>query len=118
MGIMMKKRDPPNTKGNVSCLIRFGQDLWIIALIPDSTIYSFLRDGGQYWAVGTQVMSKDKPGAVTRLQRRFIRQMAKNGLMRIQMFQHASFTCALRATKRLLLIKWNDHESVPRENNL
>lgn len=35
---------------------------WSITFIPDSTIYSFLRVGAQYWAVGTQVIGKDKPG--------------------------------------------------------
>jgi hypothetical protein len=34
------------------------------------------------------------------LRRHFIRQMAKNGLTQIQMFQHVSFKCALRATKK------------------
>jgi hypothetical protein len=35
---------------------------WKVTLIPDSTLYSFLRVQGQYWAVGTQVVHKDKPG--------------------------------------------------------
>jgi hypothetical protein len=35
---------------------------WTVTLIPDSTLYSFLRVQGKYWTVGTQVVHKDKPG--------------------------------------------------------
>ena len=35
---------------------------WNIVNIPNVTLYSFLRVGGQYWAVGTEVVHKDQPG--------------------------------------------------------
>lgn len=40
-----------------------GGKTWSFADVPDSTLYSFLRVGDQYWTVGTQVVGKGKPGA-------------------------------------------------------
>jgi hypothetical protein len=35
---------------------------WKAVSIPNVTLYSFLRTQGRYWAVGTEVIDKDKPG--------------------------------------------------------
>jgi hypothetical protein len=35
---------------------------WNSPSIPNVTLYSFLRVGGLYWAVGTEVIHKDQPG--------------------------------------------------------
>ncbi|MGB8655803.1 MAG: hypothetical protein WA737_12065 [Candidatus Acidiferrales bacterium] len=35
---------------------------WNFLNIPNVTLYSFLRSGGRYWAVGTEVVHKDQPG--------------------------------------------------------
>lgn len=35
---------------------------WKVVNIPNVTLYSFLRVQNQYWAVGTEVIHKDKPG--------------------------------------------------------
>jgi Photosynthesis system II assembly factor YCF48 len=35
---------------------------WNLANIQSVTLYSFLRVGGDYWAVGTEVIHKDQPG--------------------------------------------------------
>ena len=61
MGIMMKAGSA-QYEGQRFLVSSDSGKTWIITLIPDSTIYSFLRVGGQYWAVGTQVIGKDKPG--------------------------------------------------------
>jgi hypothetical protein len=61
MGIMMKEGSA-QYEGQRFLVSSDSGKTWRIALIPDSTIYSFLRVGGQYWAVGTQVIGKDKPG--------------------------------------------------------
>jgi len=61
MGIMMKQGSA-QYEGQRFLVSSDSGKTWSITLIPDSTIYSFLRVGGQYWAVGTQVIGKDKPG--------------------------------------------------------
>ncbi|HTR25702.1 MAG TPA: hypothetical protein VMI10_17125 [Terriglobales bacterium] len=61
MGIMMKE-GAAQYEGQRFLVSSDSGKTWRITLIPDSTIYSFLRVGGQYWAVGTQVIGKDKPG--------------------------------------------------------
>jgi hypothetical protein len=61
MGIMMKEGSA-QYEGQRFLVSSDSGKTWSITLIPDSTIYSFLRVGGQYWAVGTQVIGKDKPG--------------------------------------------------------
>jgi photosystem II stability/assembly factor-like uncharacterized protein len=61
MGIMMKQGSA-QYEGQRFLVTSDSGKTWSITLIPDSTIYSFLRAGGQYWAVGTQVVGKDKPG--------------------------------------------------------
>lgn len=35
---------------------------WAFVQVPDSTITTLLIQGGKYWAVGTEVIHKDKPG--------------------------------------------------------
>jgi len=60
MGIMMKEGSA-QYEGQRFLVSSDAGKTWTITLIPDSTIYSFLRVGGQYWAVGTQVIGKDKP---------------------------------------------------------
>lgn len=35
---------------------------WKVVSIPNATLYSFLRVQNRYWAVGTEVIHKDKPG--------------------------------------------------------
>jgi hypothetical protein len=35
---------------------------WKFLAIPNTTLYSFLRVQGKYWAVGTEVIHKDQPG--------------------------------------------------------
>jgi hypothetical protein len=35
---------------------------WSLLNIPNVTLYSFLRAGARYWAVGTEVIHKDQPG--------------------------------------------------------
>jgi hypothetical protein len=35
---------------------------WKVVNIPNATLYSFLRVQNRYWAVGTEVIHKDKPG--------------------------------------------------------
>lgn len=35
---------------------------WHITNVPNVTLYSFLSVEGKYWAVGTEVVGKDKPG--------------------------------------------------------
>jgi photosystem II stability/assembly factor-like uncharacterized protein len=35
---------------------------WNFLNIPNVTLYSFLRAGGRYWAVGSEVIHKDQPG--------------------------------------------------------
>lgn len=35
---------------------------WAFVQIPDSTITSLLIQGGKYWAIGTEVIHKDRPG--------------------------------------------------------
>jgi hypothetical protein len=35
---------------------------WQIVKIPNVTLYSFLRNNGKYWTVGTEVVHKDQPG--------------------------------------------------------
>ncbi|HLZ41256.1 MAG TPA: YCF48-related protein [Candidatus Sulfotelmatobacter sp.] len=61
MGIMLKQGSA-QYEGQRFLVSSDSGKTWSITLIPDSTIYSFLRVGGQYWAVGTQVIGKDKPG--------------------------------------------------------
>lgn len=61
MGIMMKEGSA-QYEGQRFLVSSDSGKTWRITLIPDSTIYSFLRVGGQYWAVGTQVIGKGKPG--------------------------------------------------------
>jgi len=61
MGVMIKQGSA-QYEGQRFLVSSDSGKTWSIALIPDSTIYSFLRVGGQYWAVGTQVIGKDKPG--------------------------------------------------------
>ncbi len=61
MGIMMKEGSA-QYEGQRFLVSSDSGKTWSISLIPDSTIYSFLRVGGRYWAVGTQVIGKDKPG--------------------------------------------------------
>jgi hypothetical protein len=61
MGIMMKM-GAAQYEGQRFLVSSDSGKTWSITFIPDSTIYSFLRAGGQYWAVGTQVIGKDKPG--------------------------------------------------------
>jgi hypothetical protein len=61
MGIMMK-HGSAQYEGQRFLVTSDSGKTWSITLIPDSTIYSFLRVRGQYWAVGTQVIGKDKPG--------------------------------------------------------
>jgi hypothetical protein len=61
MGIMMKEGSA-QYQGQRFLVSSDAGKTWSITLIPDSTMYSFLRVGGQYWAVGTQVIGKDKPG--------------------------------------------------------
>ena len=61
MGIMMKEGSA-QYQGQRFLVSSDAGKTWRITLIPDSTIYSFLRVAGQYWAVGTQVIGKDKPG--------------------------------------------------------
>jgi len=61
MGVMMKQGSA-QYEGQRFLVSSDSGKTWSITVIPDSTIYSFLRAGGQYWAVGTQVIGKDKPG--------------------------------------------------------
>jgi hypothetical protein len=61
MGIMMKEGSA-QYEGQRFLVSSDSGKTWRVTLIPDSTIYSFLRVAGQYWAVGTQVIGKDKPG--------------------------------------------------------
>lgn len=61
MGIMMKEGSA-QYQGQRFLVSSDSGKTWKFTLIPDSTIYSFLRVDGQYWAVGTQVIGKDKPG--------------------------------------------------------
>jgi hypothetical protein len=61
MGIMMKDGSA-QYDGQRFLISSDSGKTWAITLIPDSTIYSFVRIGGRYWAVGTQVIGKDKPG--------------------------------------------------------
>lgn len=61
MGIMMKEGSA-QYEGQRFLVSPDAGKTWSITLIPDSTIYSFLRVEGRYWAVGTQVIGKDKPG--------------------------------------------------------
>ena len=61
MGIMMKQGSA-QYEGQRFLVTSDSGKTWSITLIPDSTIYSFLGVQGQYWAVGTQVIGKDKPG--------------------------------------------------------
>jgi hypothetical protein len=61
MGIMIKEGSA-QYEGQRFLVSSDSGKTWSISLIPDSTIYNFLRVGGQYWAVGTQVIGKDKPG--------------------------------------------------------
>ena len=61
MGIMMKQGSA-QYEGQRFLVSSDSGKTWRITFIPDSTMYSFLRVGGQYWAVGTQVVGKDKPG--------------------------------------------------------
>ena len=35
---------------------------WTFVNIPNVTLYSFLRADGKYWAVGTEVVHKEKDG--------------------------------------------------------
>jgi hypothetical protein len=39
-----------------------GGKSWRVVNIPNVTLYSFLRAQGTYWAIGTEVVHKDKPG--------------------------------------------------------
>jgi hypothetical protein len=39
-----------------------GGKSWRVVNIPNVTLYSFLRAQGTYWAIGTEVIHKDKPG--------------------------------------------------------
>jgi Photosynthesis system II assembly factor YCF48 len=61
MGIMMKQGSA-QYEGQRFLVTSDSGKTWSITSIPDSTIYSFLRAREQYWAVGTQVIGKDKPG--------------------------------------------------------
>jgi hypothetical protein len=61
MGVMLKQR----AEQYASQAFLFTQDSgksWNSLNIPNVTLYSFLRVGGQYWAVGTEVIHKDQPG--------------------------------------------------------
>jgi hypothetical protein len=61
MGIMMKQGSA-QYEGQRFLVTSDSGKTWSFTLIPDSTIYSFLRAREQYWAIGTQVIGKDKPG--------------------------------------------------------
>jgi hypothetical protein len=61
MGIMMKQGSA-QYEGQRFLVTSDSGKTWSMTLIPDSTIYSFLRVREQYWTVGTQVIGKDKPG--------------------------------------------------------
>ena len=51
---------------------------WNVTLIPDSTLYSFLRVQGKYWTVGTQVVRKTSRAVAMPCQQPFIQPMGRN----------------------------------------
>jgi hypothetical protein len=52
----------PPPSGSGFLYTRDGGVNWAFVQVPDSPITSMLIQGNQYWAVGTQVIHKDKPG--------------------------------------------------------
>jgi hypothetical protein len=52
----------PPPSGSGFLYTRDGGVSWAFVQVPDSTITTMLIQGGQYWAVGTEVIHKDKPG--------------------------------------------------------
>jgi hypothetical protein len=52
----------PPPSGSGFLYTKDGGVSWALAGVPNSTITSMLIQGGQYWAIGTEVVHKDKPG--------------------------------------------------------
>jgi Photosynthesis system II assembly factor YCF48 len=99
MGIMMKQGSA-QYEGQRFLVTSDSGKTWSFTLIPDSTIYSFLRAREQYWAIGTQVIGKNYREAAMPCQSLFIRPMVRSGLRRAQTFQRADSKCVLRARKK------------------
>jgi len=61
MGVMMKQGSAQYESQGFLITEDAGKS-WKFVDVPNVTLYSFLRRGGKYWAVGTEVANKDKPG--------------------------------------------------------
>jgi hypothetical protein len=61
MAIMMKE-GAAQYNGQRFLVTQDSGKSWKFVDIPSTTLYSFLRVGGKYWTVGTEVIHKDQPG--------------------------------------------------------
>ncbi len=61
MAVMLKE-GPAQYFSQTFLVTDDGGKAWRVVNIPSVTLYSFLGVRGRYWAVGTEVIDKDKPG--------------------------------------------------------
>ena len=61
MGVMLSA-GPAQYYAKAFVFTRDGGSSWTFQTIPNTTVYSFLRNSARYWVVGTEVIEKDKPG--------------------------------------------------------
>jgi Photosynthesis system II assembly factor YCF48 len=61
MAVMMKQGSA-QYEGHIFLVTVDSGKSWKVESTPNTTLYSFLRVHGKYWAVGTEVIHKDQPG--------------------------------------------------------
>jgi Photosynthesis system II assembly factor YCF48 len=59
---VMLKRGSAQYESQAFLVSSDGGATWKTEHVPNSTLYSFLTRGGEYWAIGTEVIHKDQPG--------------------------------------------------------